>query len=174
MADKRYGYMTIWRGIWDNYIYASDQRFDDRSAWLWLLFDANYKENEIITKRGTHLIIKRGQVFTSIRSLAQKFHWNERTVMRFLYNIKSTGMIDYKTTRDGTLITLLNYNKYNGSSDHDKEEHTTEYNAECNTGDNAECNAEYIRLNKGNTGNTGISKGKEASAGRRGKEVFEE
>lgn len=166
MADKRYGYMKIWRGIWENDLFVSAKRFDERSAWLWLLFQANYRDHNFTTKRGTNLTIKRGQLFTSIRSLASIFKWNERTVMRFLYNIKIMGMIEYSTTRDGTLITLLNYNKYNGSVDHDSDEYNTEYNADYNTEDNTEYNAEYIRLNKGNKGNECTKKEKEASARR--------
>lgn len=173
MADKRYGYMKIWRGIWENDLFTSGKRFDDRSAWLWLLFQANYKVHNFTTKRGTSITVKRGQLFTSVRSLAAIFKWNERTVMRFLYNIKTMGMIDYCTTRDGTLITLVNYNKYNGSSDEESEEYNAEYNAECNTEHNAEYNAEYIRFNKGNNENKGIKKEKEAPPRRGDGRIFE-
>lgn len=173
MADKRYGYLPIWRGIWENYLFSAKDRFDNRSAWMWLMFQANYKDKEYRTNRGTLIVIKRGQVFTSLDSLAERFQWNKRTVMRFLQDIKSTGMIDYKSSRDGTLITLLNYNKYNNPTTGDSGECTAECTAECTGEYTGERTAEYTHLNNDNTDKAILTNENEAPRRRGGWGNFE-
>lgn len=65
--------------------------------------------------KGRIFHVQRGQLFTSIRYLAQIWGWDKTTVSRFLSDIETENMITVTRTQNGTLITLLNYNKYQAS-----------------------------------------------------------
>lgn len=112
MAEK--GYVLIHRKIWDNVLFCSGERFDRRSAWLYIVMHANHAEGSFMVK-GRIFHVQRGQMFTSIRYLAQTWGWDKTTVSRFLSDIETEKMITVTRTQSGTLITVLNYNKYQAS-----------------------------------------------------------
>ena len=130
MADI--GYFKVHRKIWENPIFSSGERFDRRSAWLYILSHANYTEGSFMVK-GRLLHIQRGQLMTSIRYLSNKWHWDKDTVSRFLTDIETEKMITVTRTQNGTLITVRNYNKYQGSGDSDSEDTDTEPDTESPT-----------------------------------------
>ena len=109
MAEK--GYVLIHRKIWDNVLFCSSERFDRRSAWLYLIMHANHVEGSFMVK-GRLFHVQRGQLFTSVRYLAQTWGWDKSTVSRFLSDIETEKMITVTRTQSGTLITIRNYNKY--------------------------------------------------------------
>lgn len=127
MADI--GYIKLYRKVWDNQLLATGERFDRISAWIWLLTHANYKEGSFM-KNGHLQHIQRGQLFTSYRYLALVWHWDRKTVMRFLGAMETEKMITITGLQRGTLITIRNYSKYQASEDLDEEEGTTEGTAE--------------------------------------------
>ncbi len=114
MADK--GYIKIHRKIWDNPIFASGERFDRRSAWLYLISHANYADGEFMSG-GRLRHVQRGQLFTSVRYLARLWGWDKNTVSRYLSDIEVAKMITVTRTQGGTLITVVNYSKYQDSVD---------------------------------------------------------
>ena len=117
MSDKQSGYILLYRSFWNNPLYEGE-RFDTRSAWLYLFSHANYKKNAIKTTGGV-VSVGRGQLFTTIRYLALIFQWDKDTVSRFLHKLEKAGMITRMKSNHGTLITIVNYNKYQGSSGSD-------------------------------------------------------
>lgn len=123
MADI--GYIKLHRKIWDNQLLATGQRFDRMSAWIWLLTHANYKDGAFM-KNGNLQHVRRGQLFTSYRYLALSWHWDRKTVMRFLGAMEMEKMITVTGLQRGTLITIRNYSKYQASEDFDSEEGTAE------------------------------------------------
>lgn len=127
MAD--FGFIKVHRKIWENTLLANGDRFDRMSAWLWLLTHANYKDGSFM-KNGCLQHVKRGQLFTSYRYLALAWHWDRKTVMRFLGAMETEKMITVTGLQRGTLITIRNYNKYQASEDRSNEEGTTEGTAE--------------------------------------------
>jgi len=117
MADKRKGYILLYRSFWDNPLWEKE-KFDYRSAWMYLISHANYKNNSIATTMGV-VNVGRGQLHTTIRHLSLIFQWDKNTVMRFLHKLEKLGMIVQNKSAHGTLLTIVNYNKYQGESDHD-------------------------------------------------------
>lgn len=111
VAEK--GYIKLHRKVWDNPIFCSGERFDRRSAWIYLLTHANHVERSFMAN-GRIRHVQRGQLFTSIRFLAQLWHWDKTTVSRFLSDIETEKMITLNRTQSGTLITIVNYSKYQG------------------------------------------------------------
>ena len=167
MSDKREGFLPIWHGVWKTDLFASNERFDIRSAWFWLLMHAYYKPKSIVV-HGDVIKAKRGQYFTSIRFLAQTFHWDVSTVRRYLNNTQKLGMIDISSTRNGTLITIRNYSKYNGSREDEQDDAYTEPHTEPYTQPHTKPHAEPPLVNKEYIENTGTKKEKEAPPRRGG------
>lgn len=127
MAGK--GYIKLHRKIWDNPIFCSGERFDRRSAWIYLLTHANHEDSSFMVK-GRIRRVQRGQLFTSIRYLAQVWRWDKTTVSRFLSDTETEKMITVTRTQNGTLITVLNYNKYQGSDENAPQNTDTESDTE--------------------------------------------
>lgn len=173
MADKRKGYVKAYRSVWDNPMFTKE-RFNKYAAWMYLISHAAHKDQTIYV-RNERLDIKRGQVFTSVRKLSEIFHWSTNTVLHFLCNTRSLGMTDSYATHNGTLITILNYNKFQGSSADDPEDCNASCNTDCNTDCNANCNTDcnHIIIIKNDIKNS-KRMNEEASGGCRGREVFEE
>jgi DNA-binding transcriptional regulator YhcF (GntR family) len=123
------GYIKLHRKIWDNPIFCSGERFDRRSAWIYLLTRANYEKGSFVANgRIRHL--QRGQMFTSIRHLSQIWRWDKTTVSRFLSDMETEKMITLNRTQSGTLITIINYSKYQDSGDRAQQNADTESDTE--------------------------------------------
>ena len=109
MAEK--GFILLHRKFWDNPILNTGERFNHYCAWLWLITHANHTE-KTITIRGSVYKIQRGQMFASVRKLAEIWGWNKDTVLQTLNLLEREKMILKTRTQNGTLITILNYRKY--------------------------------------------------------------
>ena len=72
-----------------------------------ILLLANWKE-----KKWHGKTIRRGQLWTSIPTLAEKSGLTVQQTRTALNHLKSTGELTDKPTRDGRLITVVNYGKY--------------------------------------------------------------
>lgn len=108
MADKKKGYIKLYRSVWDNWVWNNKEPFDSRSAWVDLLLMANHKEKKILIA-GSIVTIQAGQMWTSHVKLAKRWHWNRKRVIRFLNLLQSDGMIYQDGTTHGTCLTLLNW-----------------------------------------------------------------
>ena len=119
------GYIKLHRKIWDNVLLNSGERFDRMSAWIWILTNANYKDGSFM-KGGVMIHVRRGQLFNSLTHLASVWGWDRKTVRRFLGTLETEKMITLVGHQKGHMITVLNYNKYQASSDSEKNEGTPE------------------------------------------------
>lgn len=109
------GWVKMHRKIMDNAIlWETSEPFDRRSAWMYLLMMANH-ENKDIRIDNNVITIHRGQHYTSIYKLAEKWHWSRNRVDRFLSMLNGAGMILEDRTPRGTLLTIVNYGIYQGS-----------------------------------------------------------
>lgn len=109
------GWFKINRDIQTHWIWESNEPFDKRSAWIDLILMANHKDFKTMRK-GKVVQRRRGDVNTSIRFLADRWHWDRRKVGRFISAMQSDGMCTMHSTKDGTTITIVNYNKYQNKS----------------------------------------------------------
>ena len=109
------GWICIHRGISDHWLWREDKPFDKRSAWIDLLLLANHTDLKVLYK-GKLVDRKRGEVNLSMVQLADRWGWDRRKVKRYLSLLESDGMVSIDSTRDGTTITLENYDKYQGVS----------------------------------------------------------
>ena len=107
------GWMKFYRKIQENWIWQSDEPYCMRSAWDYILFNAKFSDSKISWRNQT-IEIKRGQMITSLRELASEWRWSTGKVTRFLNKLEKENMILKKDTKNGTLLTVVNYEVYQG------------------------------------------------------------
>ena len=105
------GWIRLHRKIQETKLWESDEPYDMKSAWVDLLLMVNYEDQKFILNKRV-ITIKRGQTFTSIRKLSQRWHWGVKRTMAYLKLLEDLEMATVKATPEGTLITLVNYSVY--------------------------------------------------------------
>lgn len=108
MANKKKGFIPVYRSIQDNWVWDNDEPFSKGQAWIDLLLSVNHEARKI--KVGcTIRTIKAGQMWTSYKKLSKKWGWSYKRVTRYIKMLKSDGMIDVDATTNGTLLTVINW-----------------------------------------------------------------
>lgn len=101
------GWVSIHRSILEHFVWM-DKPFNMGAAWVDLILMANHDEKKIPVN-GNIVIIKRGQTYTSCRSLAERWGWGLGRVKRFIDTLEREQMVNAEKTKNGTLLTLVNY-----------------------------------------------------------------
>ena len=115
------GWIKLYRQIQDNMLWTESEPFDRRSAWIDLIMMANVQNKEIMY-RGQVIRIKRGQVYTSIRKLAARWHWSRDKVNRFIKTLMKAHMVEHDTrTTNATLLTIVKYSDFQNRADSNKD-----------------------------------------------------
>lgn len=109
MPDK--GWIKLHRKLLDCWIWQEDEPFDKRSAWIDLLLKANHSDKKILFN-GQLIIVKKGQILTSVRKLSSGWNWSVNKVYRFLKLLENDGMLKKESDKDRTLLTIENYGVY--------------------------------------------------------------
>lgn len=105
------GYIKIHRQLQECWIWDSEEKHNRRSAWIDLLMLANHKDKKIAFNDEI-ITIKRGQLLTSIRKLADRWRWSKSTVTSFLRLLENDNMILKDSNSSRTLLTIVNYEVY--------------------------------------------------------------
>ncbi len=105
------GWIRIYRRLRDSWIWKDKEPFDKRSAWIDLLLTVNHK-NKKIPFENTFIEIERGQTLTSIKQLAERWHWSRHKVSDFLDQLEQDTMIIQVRDTRKTLVSVVNYEKY--------------------------------------------------------------
>ena len=82
-----------------------------KSVFIHLLIKANHQDN-----RWQGIVVKKGQVITGRKVLAEELGLSERSIRTSLNKLKSTNEIAIKTTNKFSLITIVNYDFYQGEN----------------------------------------------------------
>ncbi len=106
------GWIKLHRTIRENWIWQ-DRPFSRGQAWVDLLLRANHKDTKVPID-GIPRLIKRGQFLTSLEKLGEAWGWERRKVRRFLVALGDDGMLTYKMSKNGTMITIENYDFFQG------------------------------------------------------------
>lgn len=122
------GWIKLYRKIQEDEIWDDDEPFDKRSAWIDLLLMANHKDKKCIFN-GQVITVKAGQRITSIRNLAERWHWSTGRVIRYLKLLEELNKIERKSDKNKTLVTIVNYGFYQScrNSDGDSDEYSDGY-----------------------------------------------
>lgn len=112
------GWIKLHRELQNNSIWQEDTPFNRRDAWIDLLLLANHESNEIVTKRGQRIVIREGQMLTSVRKLSDRWHWGKDRTLRYLLLLESCNMIERNSATYGaTLLTIVNWGKFQNGCD---------------------------------------------------------
>ena len=127
MANKKLGFIPLYRSIQEHWLWNNDEPFSMGQAWIDLLLSVNHEEKKI--KVGCSIVtIKAGQMWTSYKKLANRWNWSRDRVYRYTKLLKMDGMIVVDATPNGTLLTLVNYGDfaYRGNTNETTNETTDE------------------------------------------------
>ena len=81
MANKKLGFIPLYRSIQEHWLWQKEEPFDIRSAWIDLLLSVNHEEKKILVGRSV-VTIRAGQMWTSYKKLSKKWHWSYKRVLR--------------------------------------------------------------------------------------------
>jgi len=109
------GWIKLYRSSFENRLYF-DEPFTRFQAWIDLLLLANHKDGSFF-KRGNIVKVPRGTVARSMKELADRWQWSEAKVSRFIQFLESEYIKQVKAQKSNvtTLITILNYDRYQTS-----------------------------------------------------------
>ena len=114
MAEKKKqkGYIKLDRSILDHWLW-SRKPFGMGQAWIDLILLANHKDVKRY-RDGKVKTFQRGTITTSYDTLAERWGWDRKKVMRFISVLISDGMVSKNGTTHGTTVSLVNYDKFQG------------------------------------------------------------
>ena len=106
--EQNNGWIAVNRSVLKHWVHDDLEQF---GAWIDLLLMANH-ESRKLPVNGEIVVIERGQMFTSYRSLAKRWSWSLGRVKRFIDVLEADEMVNASKTANGTLLTLVNYSVY--------------------------------------------------------------
>lgn len=97
--------------LWDN--------AEQLKWWLDMLLDAAWEDHEVMVE-GHAMLLRKGQIATSLTALALRWHKSKPTLIKFMRRLERENMIQReRTARYTALITIVNYDKYQQLSNND-------------------------------------------------------
>ena len=108
------GYIKLYRQLQESWLWDGSEPFDMRSAWVDLLLLANHEDTKTVFD-GEVIMVRRGQRITSVRKLAERWHWGKDKTLKFLKMLEADKMILRNADSRKTLITIVNYAKFQSS-----------------------------------------------------------
>jgi hypothetical protein len=109
------GWVKLWREQFTHEV--SDRKpWCDGYAWSYLYSQANYKPG-IANFRNQYIPVERGQFVTSVLKLHEIFGWSRQRTIAYIISLATRQMLTYRTTNRFIVITICNYEKYQGTDD---------------------------------------------------------
>lgn len=108
--------------------------------WIYCLARASHKDNDY--PNGSKIIkLKPGQFRTGRRELAMDMRVNENTIYKRLLMLKKLGMVELKSDRKGTTVTVVNWGEYqdisgNGNNQSNNKRNNTSSSSSNSTSNN--------------------------------------
>src|SRR5690606_28334003 len=97
------------------------RKFSKFEAWIDLLLLANHKDNKVLL--GNEIIhVERGSFITSKRKLMERWGWSNTKIETYLNLLVEQGMLLVKSDTKKTVITIVNYDFYQGDGDEKRHE----------------------------------------------------
>lgn len=136
------GWVKIHRSLREHFLYSFDEP-EKSLAWIDILLSVNHSDTKVMIKAQS-IIVLRGQMAVSQVSLQKRWKWSQNKVKRFLKLLKKEGMIDFEANELTTLITVCNYDDYQGDgrAGERSDGRPDERGADDQTNDKQECKEE--------------------------------
>lgn len=111
------GYIMLSRRFFASEKWQAARAFSDCEAWIDLIQSARFEASPTTSRIGCYEVTwNRGQYPASNRFLAKKWGRSEQWVKSFLGKLKREKMITTDNSQGVNVITLTNYDKYNGGA----------------------------------------------------------
>lgn len=114
------GFLKLERQFFDHWLWEEDRPYSKAEAWIDLLRLAAFKPCRKLVK-GQLLHVPRGSLIASERFLSNRWNRGRSWVRTFIVMLASEGMVQTADNCGQTMITLLNYDRYN-DADRDSSE----------------------------------------------------
>lgn len=129
-TDK--GYVKVYRDIRDHWIWQ-DKPFSFQAAWIDLILVVNHEKKTILFNDSV-IAVDKGQHMTSIAILAARWGWSRGKAKRFIDKLESEHMIATKRNGNGTLLSLIKYEDYQGVRNSNRNSNGTQTERKRNAG----------------------------------------
>jgi len=110
------GWIKVHRKIMKTPEYFQEP-FTRMQAWFDMLLIAQHKKSFYRNSRAVRIDVYRGQIGYSKERLAHRWQWNIKKCVRFLADLVEDGQILMDNTNITTIITIVNYDKYQPNND---------------------------------------------------------
>ena len=105
-------YIKIPLDFLESYEGVRNERTNKSTAFLELILGAShFPESKVIDKIHTVNLLE-GQIYIKQREQARKWKWSPVTVLKFLRVLEAEGSIKFEPSPNGTMVTILNWEKY--------------------------------------------------------------
>lgn len=112
------GWISLHRQMMENELYFSE-KFTKSAAWIDLLLLARHSSGTKFI-HGIEIKLQPGDLCYSQLSLAERWKWNFKTVKKFLDLLSDRQMITYKGGKVTTIISIINWGKYQKSGEQNR------------------------------------------------------
>ena len=119
MAENGNNWIKLNRSITDHWLWSSGETFSRGQAFIDLLLMVAYADHKVMSQ-GKMIDLKRGSMVTSIRYLADRWRWSKDKTMHFLNDLEADGTIKKVSDTKRTVLTIVNYEKYQGLATSDR------------------------------------------------------
>lgn len=106
------GWIKLDRSITDHWLWES-KPFSPAQAWIDLLMMAAHSTGTREWK-GSFIVQHRGEVFTSMVALADRWGWSYKKVGRYIRALEGDKMVQRGDLPKGIRLTIENYTKFQG------------------------------------------------------------
>lgn len=121
------GWFKVYRSLDEHWI---SQDMEKLGRWTWLLMKAAHEDTKVV--EGNKVIeLKRGQLIASLSLLEAKWGVTRKTVMRFMDVLEREEMLHRQVHQGVTIITICNYEGYQGKKKSDSTDMSTDKSPLC-------------------------------------------
>jgi hypothetical protein len=115
------GWIKLHRKILDSELFCGKHAHALLALWSWLMLTANYKQSKILFG-GKQITLQPGENWIGLDSVATQLSMSKSAVHRHLQFFEKTGRIKTKTGKNGTIVTICNWESYQGDDDDERED----------------------------------------------------
>lgn len=108
--DPNGTFFKVYRSVFDNPVVMKDA--DYLAVWIWLLGHVTHRNYDTLFA-GKRITLQPGQWIVGRKMIGAELHINEHKVDRILKAFISEHQIERQSTPHGSVITIVNWHKYN-------------------------------------------------------------
>lgn len=122
--DENSGWIKLSRKLLQTNYYLGE-KFTKAMCWIDLLLLAEWRKERSFYLRGIEVVVKRGQIAMALADLHKRWNLSINTVQARLREMVKDGRISVKSSNVVTIITILNWEKYQGGDNSESSEAKT-------------------------------------------------